>query len=377
MKIAYCIPGTFNSRGMERVLANKVNYLVEKRGYQVTIITTDQRGRKPFFAMSPEIRHIDLGINYSNPTVSIWNRLGIGQKNRRHRKALTTLLCQERFDIVVSMMEQEFFFLGDIRDGSVKIAEFHFCRANRLPHSGYKKLLKPWYRLRDDRAARKYARLVVLTHEDREWWRELANVVVIPNSIPYMPVTVANHEAKSLLAIGGLTMQKGFDLLIPLWGRLASRYPEWVLHIYGQGPMEAQLRGLMQRLHLDEQVVLHPPTADVEQVYQQSSIFILSSRYEGLPMVLMEAMANGCAVVSYTCPCGPRDLITDGETGLLVDPMDEEAMEAALVRLIENPVLRKQLGEAARDDVGREYSHPQVMEQWVSLFEAVVGEDKQ
>src|SRR5699024_8505768 len=135
LKIVYCISGTFNSGGMERVLANKVNYLVHK-GYELTIVSTDQKGRKPYFDLDPRIKQVDLGINYSllSKASLIKKSTLYYIKQKIHKKRLTKALKEINADIAVSMFDHEIPFLWDISDGSKKIVEIHFSRFKRLQY---------------------------------------------------------------------------------------------------------------------------------------------------------------------------------------------------------------------------------------------------
>ena len=170
MRIVYCIAGTYNSGGMERVLANKANYLVS-HGYEVFIITTDQRGKQPFFSLDERIRCYDLGINYEeNNGKSLLNKIiHYPFKQWKHRKRLSELLRELRADIAISMFCNDVSFLWKIKDGSRKILEIHFSRYKRLQYErkGAWKLADQWRSRMDEKTVKKYACFVVLTHEDK------------------------------------------------------------------------------------------------------------------------------------------------------------------------------------------------------------------
>lgn len=370
MKILYCIAGTYNSGGMERVLANKANYLAH-RGYEVVIATTDQRGQSPFFALDESIRCFDLGVNYEeNNGKSLLNKLlKYPFKQLRHRKRLSQLLQQERPDVTISMYCNEASILPTIKDGSKKILEIHFSKFKRMQY-GRKGLWRwiDWWRSRqDERLVRRYDKFVVLTEEDKGYWGNLPNIEVIPNARTFAPTEIASLQQPIALAIGRYTHQKGFERLIDAWKIVAEKYPTWQLKIVGDGEEKQALTAQINRLHLQNQVQLEPPKSDVSSLYLGASMYLLSSRYEGLPMVLLEAQAYGLPIVAFQCKCGPLDVIEAGKTGILVPEGDCIALADGILQLIEQEAVRIAMGKAAKEASSR-YDEARVMQQWITLF---------
>ena len=192
MHIIYCTHSTYNPGGMERVLFNKVTWMVKHWHWKVTVVTTDQKGRAPFYPFPSEVRMVDLGINYSDDNSLGTLRKVMGYLRRRwvHRRRLTQLLMQERADVVVSLFPSESSFLPDIQDGSRKVLELHFCKFFRLQYgrSGLMGLIDRWRTRMDERLVRRFDRFVVLTEEDRGYWGALPNIEVIPNAaMPALP----------------------------------------------------------------------------------------------------------------------------------------------------------------------------------------------
>ena len=370
MKILYCIAGTSNSGGMERVLANKANYLVQ-HGYEVVIVTTDQRGAAPFFALDSRIRSIDLAINYEeNNGKSFFNKVvKYPYKQYVHRRRLTQVLRQENPDITVSMYCNEASFLAGIRDGSKKVLEIHFSKFKRLQYArtGLWGLVDRWRTRNDERLVQRYDKFVVLTEEDRGYWGDLPNIMVIPNARTFTPTKFAALDEKRVVAIGRYSHQKGFERLIAAWSDVAKQYPDWQLDIVGGGELKEVLLQQIKALGLEDKVFLKSPTSDVESVYVNASIYAMSSRYEGLPMVLLEAQAFGLPIVSFRCKCGPTDVIRPGETGILVDEGDVRGLAKGIIQLIASPELRHQMGLAAIQASARFDEH-RIMNCWMELF---------
>lgn len=373
MKIVYTIAATYNSGGMERVLANKANWLV-RNGYKISILTTDQKARNSFFELDPEIKVYDLGINYEeNNGKSFLNKLiHYPFKQWRHKKALQRLLPELKADVVVSMFCNDASILPKIKDGSSKVLEIHFSRFKRLQYGrkGIWKLADELRSRNDLRVVSKFDKFVVLTEEDKGYWGELANITVIPNARSFEVEKPAELNEKKVIAVGRYCYQKALDKLIDAWSIVCKAVDDWKLHLVGDGEDREQLMTQIEELGLTDKVVLGRAETDMKSVYYNASILALSSRYEGLPMVLLEAQAAGVPVVSFECKCGPKDVLTDGVDGVLVREGDVDGLAKEILRLINDSRLRKQMGTAAYKNSER-FSEEKVMMQWVELFEDV------
>jgi glycosyltransferase involved in cell wall biosynthesis len=213
--------------------------------------------------------------------------------------------------------------------------------------------------------------LAVLTERDGESYAAHMNggvrTVRIPNTVRDMGPGRADLSAPIAFAAGRLTPQKGYDMLIPAWAKVAERHPDWRLRICGEGKDRALLEQLIRDHGVGEQVALEGPAGDIGTDMEQSSLFVLSSRHEGLPLVLLEAMSKGMAVVSFDCPTGPADVIEDRRNGLLVPPRDVDALAAAIVELIEDEELRRRCGEGAAA-TARDYRMDAVGPRWEALL---------
>ena len=361
MTILYNIAATWNSGGMERALAIKANWLAA-HGCKVVVVTTDQRGLPAAFQMDSSIEFHDLGVNYdSNNGASFASKfLRYPFKQFKHRCALANVLHEIKPDITVSMFCNDAGFLPKIKDGSRKVLEIHFSRFKKLQYGrkGLWALADKWRFRQDARIAARYDKFVVLTEEDRGYWEGLDNIEVIPNARSFTLETPSSCTAPQVLAVGRYNYQKGFDMLLEAWKKIDT--DGWKLRIAGSGedlgPVPAN--------------VVTGPSANIKQDYLDSSIYAMSSRYEGLPMVLLEAQAAGLPIVSFRCTCGPKDVVEDGDTGYLVPEGDTNALASRLKELMNDEPLRRRMGAAAYAASDR-YDLEIIMKKWTDLFQGL------
>lgn len=378
MKIIYLIAGIYRPAGMERVLCVKANWFAS-RGCEVLIVTTDQRGQSPAFDIDSRVRHIDLGINYeaTNGKPFIIKALLFPLKRMRHSCALRSLLMRERADVVVSMFCNDAPLLPGIKDGSAKVLECHFSRNKRLQYGrrGLWALADRLMNRGDARTAAAFDRFVVLTEEDREQWGAIPGMEVIPNPRTFAPESVPprGDRRPTVLAAGRYSMQKGFDRLIEAWASVLRDNPDagrWRLRIIGDGEERPVLERLVREKGLAGSVLLDGPCGDMRQAYADADIYAMTSRYEGLPMVLLEAQAAALPVVAMACKCGPRDVIGDGADGLLTPDGDVHAFAEALSRLVSDSELRIRMSRSALESSAR-FEPEGIMKRWEMLFREV------
>lgn len=355
------------------MLANKTSWLA-RHGHEVTVVTTDQRGRMPYFPMDECIGHYDLGINYDENNGSLLRKfLQFPVKQRRHRRQLEKLLKEVRPDVTVCMFNNDVSFVHKMNDGSKKVLEVHFSKNKKLQYArkGIWHLADRWRTRQDEKLVRKYDHFVVLTYEDKRLWGDLPNISVIPNALPSHSSPLTPHPSPltshRILAIGRYDHQKGFDTLLCIWHALGKQKEGWTLDIIGDGPLRATLQQQAEQLGLGNSVRLLKPTNNIQQAYLDASILVMTSRYEGLPMVLLEAQAHGLPIVAFACQCGPRDVITDGMDGFLIENRDEERFAKCLLRLMNDDELRQEMGAKAIE-ASQRFDEETIMRKWEQLF---------
>lgn len=378
MKLIYCTHSTYNPGGMERVLLNKVTYLSALPGWEVSVVTTDQHQRPPFYPFPEQVRMTDLEINYSDDNdKGAWKKItGYLRKRKEHKRKLTALLLKEKPDIVVSLYPSESSFIPEIQDGSKKVLELHYCKFFRLQYGrkGLLGLIDQWRTRQDERIVRRFDKFVVLTNEDKGYWGNLPNLEVIPNAAKLVSDRCSDGKNKRVIAVGRLDYQKGFDRLIQAWKIVqhTGRFVDWKLDIFGQGEWLDLLQQQIDEAEMSNRVCINRPTTNIGEEYAKSSMLVMSSNYEGFPMVMIEAMACGLPVVSFDFKCGPKDIIQPGENGLLVRNGDIEGLAAAMMKLMDDAAYRQRLSENAKGIIST-YAEETVMQQWITLFTTLVN----
>ena len=375
MKIAYCIDTITALGGIERVTIAKANALADVENNTVYLVVTSNRGI-PVLPVNPKIKIIDLKVNYfedygKSPYQIYWT---LYQKRKEHKKKLTLFIKEKQPDILISTNNSEKHFIKSlpISHHTIIIRELHFCTHYRLIEATtlFQKLLALIGHLFDYHwNIKNLDQTVLLTNEDKELhWKGKNKVSVIPNPIisqsPYPPSTT---KEKRVIAAGRLVYQKNFSSLIKAWKQVAEIHPDWILEIYGEGTLKIELESLITELNLKRHVFLKGKTPDIFKVMSNSSIYVLSSIYEGLPLVILEAMSCGLPIISYECPCGPKDIITDGKNGFLVNVNDEITLANKINYLIENEELRKQMSNIAKVTV-EQYNIKNIIPIWMNLF---------
>ena len=375
MKIVYCLNSIRGLGGVQRVTIVKVNALSAINGNEVYVVVTDNKHSTLVQELSPAVHLIDLDINYykgDRGRSKIVNIFVYKQKMRRHRKLLEQFLSKLHPDVVVSVGGFEKYMLLSMHKRTWRLVrEFHFVRNYRKDHSKtlFDRIVAKLTDFYDFHfKEKKYDKIVILTEEDRERnWGGWRNVEVIPNPVSFTSEETSALIEKTVAYAGRLDPIKNCRSLVNVFKIVAGRHPDWMLKIYGEGNEYEQLKAYITELHLQDNVRLMGFSDDIRSAYCQSSIAVLSSLSEGFALVIVEAMECGVPVVSYQCPYGPKDLISEGKDGFLVPVGDERLMAARICTLIEDESLRKSMGRAAKVKA-QNYHIESIVGQWMDLF---------
>lgn len=373
MKIVYCLNALCYGGGIERVTIAKANALADIPGNEIWILVTDNKYDLPL-PLSEKVHLVDLGICYyenqsANPFIDLVKE---NRKRQWHRKLLQAQLEKIQPDVLISVGQGEKYILPALKLSSrpALIREIHYYKHYRrdFADSWQKKLLArlaEWY----DYGWKiwKYDAIVSLTNTDKsKYWKNNASVHVIPNPVIAQPTSISTCDNKVVMAVGRLVAQKNFCSLLHAWRKVEEQHPDWSLQIWGEGVQRPLLLKTIEELGLHNAVLKGFSSQIIDQ-YPTASMLSVTSKYEGFALMILEAMAAGLPVVSYDCPCSPRDIISEGNDGFLVGAGDEIALADRLNWLIEHPAERKAMGANAA--VKAMHNNIDVVtEKWMSLF---------
>jgi glycosyltransferase involved in cell wall biosynthesis len=349
MKISFIIHNITAHGGTERAQTALANALLA-RGESISIWSMYGRHNSPGYPLAGGIK-VSYGLRKPLPLFLDYPWLACLFALHIFRLRPDWIVCTGANRLIVALPAALVF--------GVKVAVWeHFPVSNSVT------------RLRG-RLARRIAsvaasRIVTLTRSDKELYATLyapsATVTHIPN-IVFSPGASGAVRRKEVLAMGRLTHEKGFDLLLQAWFLAVKRLPDWSLRIVGDGPLREQLVRLARALEIESSVTFSPFSSDPFSLFSECGIFVLSSRFEGLPFVLIEAMTCGAACISFDCPNGPREVILHNFNGLLIPAERVQVLADAMVKLGENPLLRQRLGNAARS-ISKPFSEPRIALRW-------------
>ena len=376
-KIVYVVGGLYSLTGMAVILSQKINYLADKTDYDLYMILTESPEKPWYFKMNPRINWVNFNINFDELDTMPLGKKIINYliKQHKYKKAFKKYLLEIKPDITVSAIRRDINFINNTKDGSKQIGEIHFGKTfyrhfdfRFLPNCINTLLTNIWTNSLV-KNLKKLDKFVVLTKSDYDNWFELSNKIIIPNFINSFPEQQSSLQSKNVVAVGRYTWQKGFDLLIDAWAIVAKNSADWNLHIYGPGDNETYQK-LANDKGLENSITCNSYAENVYDVYMNSSIFVLSSRYEGFGLVLAEAMAAGLPAVSFSCPEGPADIISDHIDGILVESENTSKLAEGLLYLINHEEERRMYGNNARNNMKR-YNKENIMQKWIRLFESL------
>lgn len=364
MRLLYITNQISGAGGLERVLSIKTNYLIEKHGYEIHIITLNQGDMDLFYVFNSKIQYHDIKAvaNFVSYITA-------------YKKGLNKIVKKIQPDVISVCDDglKGFLVPFTIKKPCPMVYERHASRNIEIKKDKIsfktKILLSLKFKLMNW-GAKRYDRFVVLTESNLEEW-DLPNLKVISNPLSFYPNEKAVLENKIVLAVGTQNYQKGYDRLLESWKLVSERHPDWKLKIYGEIDKSLQLESLVQRLKIVDSVVFHSPVKDIIKEYLNSSIYVMSSRSEGFGMVLIEAMACGVPTIAYDCPSGPKNIINDEVDGFLVINNDTNTFSDKIIELVEDKELRKEMGRKAKENMNR-FSPDVIIPQWDKLFKDIL-----
>lgn len=342
-KILFIINSLKNKAGSERVACTLANEL-SKNGFSITLATLKNFKEKAY----------PISSNVNTITFEMSNILETYKEINSHIK-------QNHYDIAISHN------MGRL---SILLA---FCtwpqktKLISLEHVSYESnsfLIKLFKKL----TYKKYNQIITLTNHDKKNYEKFhSNIKVIRNPNPFSLNKNENKNfKKNIIAVGRLNHQKGFDILIKSWSRIEKEIPDWKLSIVGDGDLKNKLVNLIRKLDI-KNIEIHPATDNIKQFYENASIYVMTSRYEGLPMVLIEAQSFGIPIVALDCPHGPAEIIKNEENGFLIPQQNIKLLEEKIIELAKNKNILSRLSEKSKIN-SKKFSKEIIINQWIETI---------
>ena len=364
MRLLYITNQICGSGGLERVLSIKASYLADKLGYEVHIITLNQGDVPLFYTFSKKLVYHDISLQGNFISYSY-----------RYAKYLNQLVQRVSPDVI------------SVCDDGLKGLLSPFILDKKIPKI-YERHVSKNIEIKTDNpslvqrlktkttfifmqiGAKRFDKFILLTNGNANEWN-LSNIQVISNPLSFFPELSATLDNQKVLAVGRHAYQKGYDRLLESWQMIKKDYQGWQIDIFGKIDSAESYVKMAKEMNLSDSVLFHQPVKNIQGKYSEASVFVLPSRYEGFGMVLIEAMASGVPCISYDCPYGPSDIISDGIDGFLVDNGDIKGFSQKMSILMGDAALRKKMGVNARKKA-KTFSVEAIMPVWDRLFKQLV-----
>ena len=372
MKVLYVFRSLAVWGGIERILVDKMNHLVDMYDYDVYMLTSDQGNHPVPYQLHEKVHIHDLNIRFHQKyQYSLIKRYWVARHLKRlYELRLTEQIKQIKPDIIVCTTADHIDLLVKLKGSTPLVVESHsICL--RTVELGKNWIARKWYRHHYLRVLSKADVVVALTEGDAAEWRKVhSHVKVIPNMVHLNDGAVSSLDNKRVIFVGRFDYQKRPLLLVRIWEAVNKRYSDWQLNIYGEGELLQELEMAVASVHAN--IVVHSPTEDIFACYRESSLLLSTSLFEPFGLVLPEAMSCGLPVVSFDCPYGPADIISDGIDGILVKDGDVETYAVQVCQLIECKELRVKMGNAGIVS-SQKFNADKIVPMWLALFKEIVN----
>lgn len=358
--IAFFINDIAGKGGTERVTCLVANMLAQRIDQPVEILSLHQSGSKPHFELSQEIHLRSL---FSEPGRGIARFPVAWYKLHRYLK-------RNDVDIIIDVdgILDLYSIPASIRTHTKVVSWEHF-NYNTNPDVPYRKISRPL-------AARFASSIVTLTEQDKASYQKglepnlKSRIVAIHNPMQIEHGTGYDSDARVIVSAGRLTYQKGFDLLIKAAQQVLPKHPKWQWYILGEGEQRDELEQMINEYGLAQQVHM-PGMVNIDEYFSKAAFFVMSSRFEGLPMVLLEAKSYNLPIVSFDCQTGPSEIVANGINGMLIPSEDTDALAKAVEELIDSRELRIEYSDHANESSER-FSPSYIAQQWENLIQSLL-----
>ncbi|MEC4050884.1 glycosyltransferase family 4 protein [Flavobacterium sp. SUN046] len=368
MRIVFSTDQVYLHGGIEKVMAEKANYFADVLGYEVFILTAEQKGNVPCYPLSSKINFVDLNVNYHRDK-SYFSSINV-VKLPTHIVNLRKALIEINPNIViVCNFSFDYYIMPFLYTKAKKWKEFHSSRFfHDQNRKNTKSFIKQIINKFNDWIETKYDKIILLNPDEKAFYYS-QNCVVIPNPIAVTDGVEASLSSNKVLAAGRIAPVKGFEQLIEAWRLVVDKHPSWELHIFGDDYLNTQekLQSQIIQSNLEKNVFFMGTTDQMSLTMLDYSLYLMTSHTECFPMVLLESLSVGLPIVSFDCPTGPRNIITNHVDGVLVANNNIGEFAQSVCCFIENKELRVNFGKHAKVNSLR-FSTPLIMEKWQKLI---------
>ena len=381
MRIIYFHDAIARLGGVERVFVEKMNFLANQYGQEVYLITTCQGNHPLAFPLSSKIKHIDLAVRFHTKyQFSLPKRLYVGWKMDRELVVkLNHIVNEIDADIIITTSYYKADTVCKLKCRAKKIIESHAPKefignTDGINRNSISRIYRKWQFNRYFKSIEKQSdAIVTLTTGDAKAW-DSDHVTTIPNIVDLQNMTHSLLKNKTALFAGRFLYEKGLSRMLEAWKIIVDKRNDWTLKLVGEGEQKETLVNQCKKLGIENNVIFEGTTQNIVNEYCSSSIFFLTSRFEGFGLVLVEAMQCGVPCISFDCPHGPADIIDNGKNGILVENGNIKAFADAVLKLIDDEELRIKMGKAAIEKA-KSYLPETIMPQWIKLFNQLTNEE--
>ena len=361
MKISYVIEDFSVCGGIERIVSRKAGILAARYGHDVIIISVYEDDRPIRYPLDGSIKIIRLHVPFTEKTAN--------HGLMALRRVKTLILAARRLNKALKETNPDIVFFTTIL-GAILLP---FCRtkAKTIYEAHTARKYTPYNKL-FTLTARKADAVICLTKGDARQYRTAKRIEIIPNFIDKPKFYVKDYAVKRAVAVGRLEYVKGFDRLISCWKAAIGTHPGWRLDIYGEGPLRGELQRQIDSFGLQETIKLRGTCADMTDKYAQYSLHLMTSRYEGQGIVLIEAQAAGLPSVVFNYEYGAADIVTDGVNGFLVPQGDTRTFTERLAEMMDSEAMRAQFGTKAKE-TAKAFFTENIMWKWQKLIQETLN----
>ncbi|MFC4816969.1 glycosyltransferase family 4 protein [Flavobacterium sp. GCM10023249] len=358
MKILYLTPTVYDEGGVARVLSIKTNHFIEACGHEVYILTSNNETTSFFYDFNRKVNVIDCKTNGFKPFRIL-----------DYYKKVKSYLDRIQPDLIVicDFGWKGFCFNLFVKSKAKIVFEIHGSKYNETRKQSFDFLnsLRAYLRVT---LLKTFEKRVFLSEHSREEWQLEGEI--IPNPVSFRSEVTSNLTQKRVISIARHSYEKGIDRLLQIWSKVVQEKKDWVLDIYGNGHLLDEHLAMADSLDITTSVNFYAPVKNIQDKYLESSIYVMTSRSEGFPMVLLEAQIMGLPIVAYDCPVGPRTIIENGNNGYLCRTEDDFVQK--MKTLMEDIELRKRIGSEGNSSV-KQFGIEPIMSKWEALFNDLIS----